>query len=338
MNELISIIIPIYNSENNLEKCIDSVIKQTYKNIEIILVDDGSKDSSLDKCYKYSKLDNRIKVIHKENEGVAIARNVGINYSTGEYITFVDADDWLEKNAIANLYKDLKEKNVDIVRGNYAINDGKKAYAYGKLYEFENCLIKKENNDKRELLIEEILRGKFLSYVWLLLIKKSIIIENKLYFKEKIPMMEDTIFYIELIKLNYDIYISNNINYNYYDNFNSATKSKNNILKNINAILEVNNILFNILKDNKYIIIMNTNHCNMIINLFYKLYKINYKDKKTLTKELNKLINDHNFNKMINNLSFFNIPIHFKFQLLCVKYKMIKLLLFYFFIRKIITN
>ena len=83
---------------------------------------------------------------------------------------------------------------------------------------------------------------------------------------------------------------------------------------------------------------MNTNHCNMIINLFYKLYKINYKDKKTLTKELNKLINDHNFNKMINKLSFFNIPIHFKFQLLCVKYKMIKLLLFYFFIRKIITN
>mgnify|MGYP001625066162 CR=1 FL=1 len=338
MNELISIIIPIYNSENNLEKCIDSVVKQTYNNIEIILVDDGSKDASLEKCYKYSKLDNRIKVIHKENEGVAIARNVGINYSTGEYITFVDSDDWLEKNAIENLYNDLKEKNAEIVRGNYAIDNEKKTYAYGKLYEFENCLINKEDNYKRELLIKEILNGKFLSYVWLLLIKKSILIENKLSFKEKITMMEDTIFYIELIKLNYNIYISNKINYHYYDNFASVTKSKNNILKNIDSILNVNNILFNILKNNEYIIIMNTNHCNMIINLFYKLYKINYKDKKFLTKELKKLTKNTSFLRMINNVSFFNIPIHFKFQLLCIKHKMIKILLFYFFIRKIITN
>ena len=338
MNELISIIIQIYNSENNIDRCIKSVINQTYKNIEIILIDDGSQDSSLKKCYEYSKIDSRIRIIHKENEGVAIARNVGINSSTGEFITFVDSDDWLDKSAIENLYNDLKEKNVDIVRGNYAIDNERNTYDYGKLYGFENCLLKNDNNYKRKQLIKEILNGKFLAYVWLLLIKKSILTENKLYFKEKVTMMEDTIFYIELIKLNYNIYISNKINYHYYDNLNSVTKSKNNILKNIESIINVNSILFKILNDNEYIMIMNTNQCNMIINLIYKLYKINYKDKNFLIKELNKLIDNENFQKMINNVNFSNIPVHFKFQLLCIKYKMLKLLLIYFFIRKHITK
>lgn len=95
----ISIIVPIYNCEKYLEQCIGSLVKQTYSDIEIILVNDGSTDSSLSICKKYSETDDRIQVINKKNGGVSSARNVGIKVSTGEYVIFVDADDWLSLDA-----------------------------------------------------------------------------------------------------------------------------------------------------------------------------------------------------------------------------------------------
>ena len=95
--ELISIIVPVYNVEEYLKECIDSIINQTYKRIEIILVDDGSTDKSGKICDDYAKIDKRIKVVHKENGGLSDARNVGISVSSGKYIAFVDSDDWVEK-------------------------------------------------------------------------------------------------------------------------------------------------------------------------------------------------------------------------------------------------
>ena len=95
--DLISIIIPVYNVEKYLKECVDSVRKQTYKNLEIILIDDGSKDNSGKLCDELAKEDNRIKVIHKENGGLSDARNVGIENATGEYIQFIDSDDFVEK-------------------------------------------------------------------------------------------------------------------------------------------------------------------------------------------------------------------------------------------------
>ena len=98
--DLISIIIPVYNVEKYLKECVDSVRKQTYKNLEIILIDDGSKDNSGKLCDELAKEDNRIKVIHKENGGLSDARNVGIENATGEYIQFIDSDDFVEKDMI----------------------------------------------------------------------------------------------------------------------------------------------------------------------------------------------------------------------------------------------
>ena len=341
MNELKIVIVQIYNSEKYLGRCIESILKQTYKNIELVLVDDGSRDNSLCKCYEYANIDKRIKIIHKENEGVAIARNIGINNSEGKYITFVDADDWLEENAIENLYRDLKQNKVDIVRGNFVRENRDGIYGYGELFDFENCIMSQSDKLKRKNFIIQILNGKMLAYVWLLLIKKSILIDNNLYFKEKVSMMEDTIFYVELCKLNYKIYISNTLNYHYYDNLNSATKSIENIIKNIYCIIKVNQILFEILKkDNEKdeIVAMNTNHCNMIINLFFKLYSTKTKEKNNLKKELNKILKNKTFIEIINNVNFFNMPIHFKIQFLCLRYKKINLLLIYFKIRKFIGN
>lgn len=111
---LVSVIIPIYNAEEHLERCLVSVMNQSYANLEIVLVDDGSTDSSFSICTDYSKIDKRIKVIHKENEGAAAARNTGLDNLEGEYITFVDSDDLIGKNMIEKLYDGAIRNGCDI--------------------------------------------------------------------------------------------------------------------------------------------------------------------------------------------------------------------------------
>lgn len=110
----ISIIVPVYNVDKYLERCIDSLLKQTYKNLEIILIDDGSEDSCPLICDQYKKKDRRIIVIHKKNGGAASARNMGLDMATGEYIGFVDSDDYVSEEYIQNLYQNLNRENADI--------------------------------------------------------------------------------------------------------------------------------------------------------------------------------------------------------------------------------
>ena len=104
---LISVIIPIYNVEKYLDRCVDSIINQTYKNLEIILVDDGSPDGSPQICDDYAKKDHRVQVIHKKNGGLASARNAGMDVMTGKYLFFLDSDDWLEREALEQLAGDI---------------------------------------------------------------------------------------------------------------------------------------------------------------------------------------------------------------------------------------
>lgn len=113
-NPLISVIIPIYNVECYLKTCIDSIVNQTYSNLEIILVDDGSPDKCPEICDEYAKKDNRVKVIHQENGGLAHARNVGIANSNGGYLTFVDSDDYVSNDYVESLYKGISEFGADI--------------------------------------------------------------------------------------------------------------------------------------------------------------------------------------------------------------------------------
>ncbi len=124
MNPLISIIVPVYNVENYLRKCLNSIINQTYKNLEIILIDDGSTDESGKICDEYAGRDDRIKAIHKYNAGVVEARIDGLKESKAEYIIFVDSDDFIEINFVSVMYKNLKEYNVDLVCCQYFDYDG----------------------------------------------------------------------------------------------------------------------------------------------------------------------------------------------------------------------
>ncbi len=119
MGHLISVIVPIYNTEKYLEMCIESIRNQTYKNLEIILVDDGSTDKSGQICDQYVQKDRRIKVIHKPNGGQSDARNVGIKNATGNFIGFVDSDDYINQNMFKRLYGNLMKYNADIAICNY---------------------------------------------------------------------------------------------------------------------------------------------------------------------------------------------------------------------------
>lgn len=114
---LISVIVPIYNVEAYLERCVNSILNQTYKNLEIILVDDGSPDNCPKMCDDYAKKDERVVVIHKENGGLSDARNAGINIAKGKYLTFVDSDDYVEKNYVEFLYNLIDKYDADISMG-----------------------------------------------------------------------------------------------------------------------------------------------------------------------------------------------------------------------------
>ncbi len=123
---LISVIVPIYNVENYLERCLQSILSQTYRNLEIILVDDGSKDSCGEICDNFQKKDKRIKVIHKENGGLSDARNKGLDIATGEYISFIDSDDWIDLKTYEISIRKMQECNAQIVAFNVLwVYDGK---------------------------------------------------------------------------------------------------------------------------------------------------------------------------------------------------------------------
>ena len=119
MTEKITVIVPVYNVENYLNKCLDSIITQTYKNIEIIVVNDGSTDASGEICKEFAEIDHRIIYIEQENAGLSAVRNTGLEIMSGDYVTFVDSDDWIEQDYLETLYKKIVEYQADIAVGNY---------------------------------------------------------------------------------------------------------------------------------------------------------------------------------------------------------------------------
>ena len=207
--EIVSIIVPVYKVEKYIKRCLDSLINQTYKEIEIILIDDGSPDESGKICDTYAERDSRIKVIHKINEGVSIARNVGISKATGKYLMFVDSDDWLENNAVEVLYQKISSENLDMVRANYFINTDteEKIAPINELLKFDNVILSDSQYFKEEI-VRSFLDGGIPGYLWLFIIKKELINNDKP-FKEDISLAEDLIFLMEIFARTENIYFLN---------------------------------------------------------------------------------------------------------------------------------
>lgn len=167
---MISIIIPVYNSGRYLGRCIESILHQTYSNIELILVDDGSSDNSSEICDQYAAIDSRVKVYHTENRGVSAARNFGLDCAQGEYVAFYDSDDFLrETSSLGQLYAYAMRYDADVVKGNYATFDNTEYWSYPKL----QCLHLMERKLSASEFVGEVLRDEF--FLWLLLIKRSVI-------------------------------------------------------------------------------------------------------------------------------------------------------------------
>ena len=122
VTSLVSVIVPVYNVEKYLPRCLDSLVNQTYEKLEILLVDDGSADSSGEICDAYATKDNRIRVFHIHNGGVSNARNLALDNMTGDYVTFVDSDDWLEVNWVENALCEVKKADVLLYIGGYVKN------------------------------------------------------------------------------------------------------------------------------------------------------------------------------------------------------------------------
>lgn len=125
MNDLISVIVPVYNVEKYLKRCVDSIIWQSYSNLEIILVNDGSPDRCGEICNEYAKKDDRVRVIHKKNGGLSDARNAGVEIARGNYLAFIDSDDWVNEKYFEKLYQLISNTNSDIVSCNFLETDGK---------------------------------------------------------------------------------------------------------------------------------------------------------------------------------------------------------------------
>lgn len=142
MNKLLSVIVPIYNSEKYLEKCIESILQQKYENLEIILIDDGSDDKSGLICDEYAKKDLRIKVYHGENKGLVAARKFGVSTAKGDLITFVDSDDWIEENMYYEMMKMYEKYTSDIISSGIIFDNGVKQTVEGDI--FENGLYDRE--------------------------------------------------------------------------------------------------------------------------------------------------------------------------------------------------
>ena len=129
MKEKISVIVAIYNIEQYLVKCIESLINQTYDNLEIILMDDGSTDASGEICDEYAKMDKRIKVVHQKNQGLSVVRNNGIKMATGKYVILVDGDDFVERKYVERLFRQLDKNDADIAVCGYKTEpDGRVEY------------------------------------------------------------------------------------------------------------------------------------------------------------------------------------------------------------------
>ena len=161
MNSLVSFILPVYNAENTLKRCLDSILKQTYCDYEVIIIDDGSIDNYGKICDSYSLNDNRFRVVHKENAGVASARQLGVSLASGEYVIHIDSDDWIESNMLSDMMNEISD--ADILVSDYYYNT-----KYGQTY------VRQVDCTTSEELLEKIIKGEVFGSLWHKLIRRNL--------------------------------------------------------------------------------------------------------------------------------------------------------------------
>lgn len=194
----ISVIVPVYNAEDYIHQCINSVVKQTYTDFELILVDDGSKDMSAEICDEYAQKDNRISVIHQENSGVSAARNAGLDAAKGEYIAFLDSDDWFDLSFLQKCMERINSSDYDMCVTGFCLTNGnvKTSRTFGKEISFESRSVTPN-------CVKELLEHSLISNIWAKLYRRQVIGETR--FDTDVNFGEDLRFCFEILKKNISV-------------------------------------------------------------------------------------------------------------------------------------
>lgn len=321
MDSLISIIVPVYNTENYLEKCLYSLVNQTYKNIEIIIIDDGSTDNSMNIIQKFVLADNRVKVISQKNQGLSGARNTGMNNANGDYIMFIDSDDWIEIDTCEKAINASEKYNADVVFWPYIkefSNSQKDNYLFDKT---EIIWSEKNINQLSRRMVglvgDELANPQSIDNLvtaWGKLYKKSVISDVR-FTDTKIIGTEDALFNIEVfLGINSAVYIPDLLSHYRKDNESSLTHNYKKKLvsrwkemySRIKFLLDRNDM------SREYYDALKNRICFGLIGLGISLAedkKMSFKEKK---KEIYNILSMKHYQIALKDLDFSYLPIQWK--------------------------
>ncbi len=310
-DNLVSVVMPVYNAEKFLRTSIESVINQSYKKIEIILVDDGSTDESGKICEEYVKRDRRVKVIYKKNSGPAASRNTGIENAKGQFLFFNDADDFLEKNALALLVKNADRDKAEIIIGDFQnIRNGRIERRRDLSFSGNKLLKKQDLVNYARLYLKKPNKYLLFAVVWGRLFSSTLIKENNIFFKEELHTFEDVAFNFDCLKHTKTAFFVKKTlyNHNLYDDYLSATRSIGANPKKLfgyqQALVSINNFLKKNLSDRE--IKKEIGHAYIfltIIQLVRMCGQINNDNEKRIFQVIEELIND---STLQNNLKHYS--------------------------------
>ena len=332
----VSIIVPVYNVENYIERCLNSLVNQTFKDIEIITINDGSTDKSLELLNKYAKEDIRVSVIDLGDEGVSYCRNLGIEKANGKYIMFVDSDDWIDFNMVEVMYKKAEENNIDLVMCSYIREF--KDHSKKKIFNLPEEIIYKEDKVKNELLRklvgpvkEELSNPEMLDAlgtVWGKLYRADIFKENKINFVDlkEIGSAEDTLFNIFTFNYLKKVMFLNKPMYHYWrDNPKSVTSQYNSKLKEQRKVFF--KYISDFIKENNFEQVfeeaLNNRICTSVLGLgLIECSKNNKISGINKIKNIKKIINEEYIRNAYKNLELKYFSIHWRIFYFFIKNKM----------------
>lgn len=295
--KLVSIIIPVYNGEKHIQKCLDKVLKQTYPNIEIIVLNDGSTDATQEILKEYKKKSGNIKIINKKNTGVSDTRNIGIKKAKGDFIIFLDSDDFLEDDAIDKMIKKTSDKDIDMLLFGFKVLGSK-----NRLNDTETLKKISSSQNVKEDLLKSIISTKnnIFGYIWRAMYSKRMLLTNDILFPNGIKISEDYMFLLNSIYHSNTILIDANEYYLY--NINDQSMSIKYIPTLLNDMLFVNQWMYSkIVKNNVELI--DGYYCCMC-NTYLRFVQNTIRNKKLPLNEKIKLIkrikHEKNFSQYIN--------------------------------------
>ncbi|WP_419725269.1 glycosyltransferase [Terrisporobacter petrolearius] len=322
-NPLVSVIVPVYNVEKYLSRCLDSILNQSLKNIEIIVIDDGSTDLSSAICDEYSAKYENVNVIHKKNNRVSAARNDGIRVARGKYIGFVDSDDWVDIGMYENMYDIAENTKSDFVmcdlkkigvENTYTVSQPIRSEYYNrKMIENElfPCIIMFDNIELPPTISN-----------CTCLFRREFLKDNNIYYEEDVHYCEDSIFGSKVMyNANSFYYMKGQYLYNYFYNNNSTTIKCN--MKKWDSYLIINKRLKEYFKNDKFDFSrqIKINMLYFTLNFLGEIKKsdLSYENKE---KECKRILNDNNVNGIFRNFNMPNVDIKLKLVIALIKYRL----------------